>query len=49
MIDRHPHVFGSLELKTSKMERWEDFKKQAGRQQLLSGIPKELPALLRAH
>lgn len=50
MIDRHPHVFGSLELKTSKqvMERWEDFKKQAGRQQLLSGIPKELPALLRA-
>lgn len=50
MIDRHPHVFGDMNLKTSDdvMDNWEDFKKKEGKKSLLEGIPKSLPALLRA-
>ncbi|MBP1707946.1 MAG: MazG protein [Chloroflexi bacterium] len=50
MIDRHPHVFGSLPLHTSEdvLNNWEDFKRQEGKQYLLQGIPPGLPALLRA-
>lgn len=50
MINRHPHVFGSLELKTSGdvLDHWEGFKQKEGKKQLLSGIPTMLPALLRA-
>lgn len=50
MVNRHPHVFGSLELKTSDdvLDKWEGFKKREGKRFVLEGIPKELPALLRA-
>ncbi len=50
MIQRHPHVFGNMDLKTSDdvMENWEGFKKKEGKKYLLEGIPKFLPALLRA-
>jgi len=50
MVDRHPHVFGSMQLKTSEdvLDNWEDFKRQEGKKYLLEGIPKGLPALLRA-
>ncbi|HZK44258.1 MAG TPA: nucleoside triphosphate pyrophosphohydrolase [Syntrophomonadaceae bacterium] len=50
MINRHPHVFGDMDLKTSDdvMEKWEGFKKQEGKKHLLEGIPKFLPALLRS-
>lgn len=50
MIARHPHVFASLDLKTSDdvLEHWESFKKKEGKKQLLEGIPAGLPALLRA-
>ncbi len=50
MISRHPHVFGNMNLKTSDdvMEKWEGFKKQEGKKNLLAGIPNFLPALLRS-
>ncbi|NLB87989.1 MAG: nucleoside triphosphate pyrophosphohydrolase [Syntrophomonadaceae bacterium] len=50
MIQRHPHVFGKMDLKTSDdvMDKWEGFKKQEGKKFLLDGIPKGMPALLRA-
>ncbi len=50
MVDRHPHVFGSMQLKTADdvLDNWEDFKKKEGKKYLLEGIPKGLPALLRA-
>jgi len=50
MVDRHPHVFGSMQLQTSEdvLDNWEDFKKKEGKKYLLEGIPKGLPALLRA-
>jgi tetrapyrrole methylase family protein/MazG family protein len=50
MIDRHPHVFGTMDLKTSNdvLDNWEQFKKKEGKKRLLDGIPDSLPALMRA-
>jgi tetrapyrrole methylase family protein/MazG family protein len=50
MIDRHPHVFGSMQLQTSEdvLNNWEDFKRKEGKKSLLEGIPKGMPALMRA-
>lgn len=55
MIRRHPHVFGDVKVSSSKevLKRWEDIKrkepKNLERKSVLDGVPKELPALLRAH
>jgi tetrapyrrole methylase family protein / MazG family protein len=53
MISRHPHVFGDADYKTSAevLVNWEAQKKLEGKQResLLEGVPKTLPALLRAH
>ncbi|MGL4867553.1 MAG: nucleoside triphosphate pyrophosphohydrolase [Cetobacterium sp.] len=55
MIRRHPHVFGELEgIKTSDevLINWEKIKKEekehADRQSILDGIPKGMPALIKA-
>jgi len=50
MVDRHPHVFGSMKLTTSDdvLDNWEDFKRKEGKERLLEGIPLSLPALMRA-
>jgi MazG family protein len=50
MVDRHPHVFGTMQLNTSEdvLSKWEDFKRKEGKKYLLESIPKGLPALLRA-
>ncbi len=53
MTGRHPHVFGDAKFETSEkvMKQWEDRKKEEGknRESILEGVPKELPALLKAH
>jgi len=51
LVHRHPHVFGDSEVKSSKhvIKRWEQIKKtEKGKESLLNGVPKELPALLKA-
>ena len=50
MVDRHPHVFGTMQLETADdvLDKWEGFKKKEGKKYLLDGIPRGLPALLRA-
>ncbi len=50
MVARHPHVFSDLPLTTSDqvMQNWDRFKKKEGKKELLDGIPRQLPALLRA-
>lgn len=51
MVARHPHVFGNAgRLKTGDdvMEVWEGYKRKEGKEYLLEGIPKILPALMRA-
>ena len=52
MTARHPHVFGDAEYKTTDevLVHWEEQKKREGklRDSILEGVPKALPALLRA-
>ena len=51
MVLRHPHVFGDakqLQTGDEVMEVWDGFKRREGQQYLLGGIPKILPALMRA-
>lgn len=55
MTRRHPHVFGDKKLKTDKdvLANWEEIKKSeignSERKSILDGVPRDLPALLRAH
>lgn len=60
LIRRHPHVFGETKVHGEKLDaeevltRWEDIKrrerKQTGQpESVLNGVPKTLPALLRAY
>jgi len=54
---RHPHVFGDRKVRDSRevVERWERIKQQeadgksGSDASILAGIPRELPALLKAH
>ncbi|OGW61195.1 MAG: nucleoside triphosphate pyrophosphohydrolase [Nitrospirae bacterium RBG_16_64_22] len=54
MVKRHPHVFGDAEAKTSAdvLSQWErrkrDEKGGPAKRSALDGVPRELPALLRA-
>lgn len=51
LIRRHPHIFSDAEAGTAEQvkQNWEKLKMQEGRTSLMDGVPKELPALLRAH
>jgi tetrapyrrole methylase family protein / MazG family protein len=53
LIRRHPHVFrkeegDAVENSDQVLEKWAKIKKKEGREHLLDGIPRNLPALLRA-
>ncbi len=53
LIRRHPHVFGSDEVndKHDVIRNWEIIKKKekSHRESILDGVPKQLPALLKAY
>ncbi len=53
MINRHPHVFGDATANDSAevLKRWETSKREEKpeRESILDGIPRNLPALMRAH
>jgi tetrapyrrole methylase family protein/MazG family protein len=54
MVRRHPHVFGTTEVKNSEavIENWDRIKREEKKSNenasILSSIPKNIPALLRA-
>jgi len=53
LVLRHPHVFGDKVIKTAdeQLENWERIKKEEKgeeRKSVLSGVPPQLPALLKA-
>jgi tetrapyrrole methylase family protein/MazG family protein len=56
LVRRHPHVFADVQADTAQevLFNWEQIKKTerkqaAGKASALDGVPRELPALLRAH
>lgn len=50
LIDRHPHIYGDLEVANAfEVERnWEKLKLKEGKKSVLEGVPKGLPALVKA-
>jgi len=50
LIRRHPHVFGNVKVSGPEevKENWERIKLSEGRESIVEGVPRELPALLRA-
>jgi MazG family protein len=50
MTRRHPHVFGNTQVKNAHevKKNWEHIKLKEGRTSVIDGVPKEMPALLRA-
>ena len=51
LIYRHPHVFGHVHVKDDEEVKtnWENLKIKAGSKSILAGVPKSLPALVKAH
>ncbi|MFH0799771.1 MAG: nucleoside triphosphate pyrophosphohydrolase [Pseudomonadota bacterium] len=51
LIHRHPHVFGDAKVSGSGevLKRWEELKKSEGKESVLGGVPRSLPALLKAY
>ncbi len=51
LIFRHPHIYGDVKVKNAQdvEDNWEDLKLKEGRKGVLSGVPKSLPALIKAN
>lgn len=52
LIFRHPHVFGTTDVKNDPeivKQNWEELKKREGNKSVLSGVPSSLPALIKAN
>ncbi len=52
LIRRHPHVFGDAKIDSAEAQTiaWEQTKmKREGKKSAIDGVPRQLPALLRAH
>ncbi|HEX6193551.1 MAG TPA: nucleoside triphosphate pyrophosphohydrolase [Chitinophagaceae bacterium] len=50
LIDRHPHIYGNVEVKDEEdvKKNWENLKLKEGKTSVLSGVPKALPATVKA-
>lgn len=50
LINRHPHIYGDVEVnnETDVKRNWENIKLKEGKKSVLEGVPKGLPALVKA-
>lgn len=50
LIDRHPHIYGDVVVKdeTEVKKNWEQLKLKEGKKSVLGGVPKSLPAVVKA-
>ena len=50
LIDRHPHIYGDVQVQNDEdvKRNWEKLKLKEGKKSVLSGVPKTLPALVKA-
>ncbi len=50
LISRHPHIYGDVQVSSSEevKQNWEKLKLQEGNKSVLGGVPKSLPALIKA-
>jgi XTP/dITP diphosphohydrolase len=51
LIQRHPHIFGDVIVKDAEevKNNWEKIKLQSGEKSVLAGVPKSLPAVVKAY
>ena len=51
LIYRHPHIYGDLKVKNEEevKQNWEKLKLKEGRESVLEGVPKSLPAMVKAN
>jgi XTP/dITP diphosphohydrolase len=51
LIFRHPHVFGDVRVNDAEdvKTNWENLKIREGNKSILAGVPKSLPAIVKAH
>ena len=50
LIHRHPHIYSDVEVKDEEevKQNWEKLKLKEGKKSVLEGVPKSLPALVKA-
>jgi len=50
LIKRHPHIYGTVTVKDDEevKRNWEQIKLNEGKKSVLSGVPKSLPAMVKA-
>ena len=51
LIKRHPHIYGDTKVTSAEevKDNWEKIKLQGGKKRVLSGVPKSLPAMIKAY
>ncbi len=51
LIHRHPHIYGTVQAETAEevKDNWEKIKLRTGKKRVLSGVPKSLPAMIKAY
>ncbi len=51
LIHRHPHIYGKTDVEDADqvVKNWEDIKLKEGKKSVLEGVPKSLPALVKAY
>ncbi|MCL4160581.1 UNVERIFIED_CONTAM: hypothetical protein GTU68_006619, partial [Idotea baltica] len=51
LINRHPHIYGDVvaEDEATVKKNWEQLKLQEGKKSVLGGVPRSLPAMVKAY
>ncbi|PQJ73957.1 nucleoside triphosphate pyrophosphohydrolase [Polaribacter gangjinensis] len=51
LISRHPHIYGDVKVENAEdvKRNWEQLKLKEGKKSVLEGVPKSLPALIKAN
>jgi len=51
LINRHPHIYGDVQVEDEEevKRNWEQIKLKEGKKSVLSGVPKSLPAMVKAY
>lgn len=51
LVQRHPHIYGNVKVNNDEdvKKNWEDIKLKNGRRRVLEGVPKALPAIVKAY
>ncbi|MGO1729635.1 MAG: nucleoside triphosphate pyrophosphohydrolase, partial [Flavobacteriaceae bacterium] len=50
LVNRHPHIYGDLKVESEEdvKRNWENLKLKEGKKSVLEGVPRSLPALVKA-